>query len=103
MKTNDPTRAPRIIVGNARFPLGGIFIAPRAREILDIDDVVEFLRRHAQGDWGECDPFDARANEVALQQGTRLLSVYRSKQGEKIWLLTEADRSATTILLPSEY
>ena len=63
----------------------------------------EFLIRHKNGDWGELDPEDRRENERALRQGSRLLSAYATRTGEKLWVITEADRSATTLLLPEEY
>nr|MBA2637786.1 hypothetical protein [Solirubrobacterales bacterium] len=55
------------------------------------------------GDWGEVDEEDKAANERSLKEGTRLLSAYHLKDGTKVWLITEADRSATTLLLPQEY
>ncbi len=64
---------------------------------------MEFLQRHAAGDWGEVDAHDKAENEYSLQQGFRLLSAYRLADGTKIWIITEADRSATTLLLPEEY
>ena len=60
-------------------------------------------RRHIVGDWGECCEEDKQANEDALAQGERLLSVYRTSKDEKIWVITEADRSSTCVLLPEEY
>ena len=62
-----------------------------------------FLARHANGDWGELSESDREANEYALKHGLRVLSAYTLSSGEKIWIITEADRSRTTILLPSEY
>jgi hypothetical protein len=62
-----------------------------------------FLSRHANGDWGELDEHYRKANEDALEHGLRVLSSYTLKTGEKIWIITEADRSVTTILLPEEY
>lgn len=64
---------------------------------------LEFLARHVTGDWGEVDSFDAEQNELALREGYRILSAYTLSTGVKIWIITEADRSATTILLPDEY
>ena len=64
---------------------------------------MEFLARHAAGDWGQVGPEDWRANDRAIAEGTRLLSAYQLDTGVKIWIITEADRSATTILLPEEY
>jgi hypothetical protein len=63
----------------------------------------KYLTRHASGDWGEVDEHDRRANEHALAHGLRVLSAYTLSGGEKIWVVTEADRSMTTILLPEEY
>lgn len=62
-----------------------------------------FIDRHVTGDWGEIDADDRQANEDALLHGERLLSAYRTLKGEKIWIITEADRSSTCILLPDEY
>jgi hypothetical protein len=61
------------------------------------------LNRHHAGDWGVVDADDWRANDRALQDGTRLLSVYVLPTGERVWIITEWDRSATTILLPTDY
>ena len=62
-----------------------------------------FLARHAARDWGELDREDGRENEYSLAHGFRLLSSYTTAAGEKLWIITEADRSATTLLLPEEY
>lgn len=67
------------------------------------DKYCEFLRRHERGDWGEIDPEDRGVNEEALKEGTRIVSVYRLSDGTKVWIITEADRSSTCILLPEEY
>jgi hypothetical protein len=63
----------------------------------------EFLKRHARGDWGEVCAEDKVLNDRAVVQGTRLLSAYTSSKGERFWIITEADRSVTTILLPEDY
>lgn len=63
----------------------------------------EFLSRHVRGDWGELSKADKAANDQALAWGERILSSYRTSQGTRVWIITEADRSATTILLPDEY
>ncbi len=63
----------------------------------------EFFIRHKNGDWGELPEEDADANERALQDGTRLFSAYSTRRQETLWVITEADRSATTMLLPDEY
>ena len=62
-----------------------------------------YLQRHAHGDWGELDAADVAENEFSLVNNLRLLSAYRLKDGTRIWIITEADRSVTTILLPEEY
>lgn len=64
--------------------------------------VLESIKRHAQGDWGDLEPEDKKANDFALENGERLFSAYIFN-GEKIWIITEADRSATTVLYPDEY
>lgn len=78
-------------------------ITPDALERIGTACVMRALLRHSRGDWGEVDEHDRQANEAALKDGTRLLSVYRTADGMKFWVITEADRSATTILLPEEY
>jgi hypothetical protein len=89
----------------ARFSLGRIYATPGAQAALAAagQRPVAFLARHHQGDWGEVDAADQAANETALKTGARLLSAYTTTQGERLWLITEADRSATTLLLPEEY
>src|SRR6202521_1867435 len=88
-----------------RFALGQTFITPGAEEALQIagQTAIEFLRRHMSQDWGELSEDDVRENELSLEEGFRLLSNYRTVKGQAIWIITEADRSATTVLLPSEY
>lgn len=68
----------------------------------DVDKLYALVVRHLSGDWGDVCEEDARANEDALEQGYRILSAYTFKD-ERIWIITEADRSVTTILLPEEY
>ena len=84
------------------FPLGRLVITANADDRLTIPDVNEALARHARGDWGEVSGNDARANRDALKHGDRLLSVYRCG-GQAFWIITEADRSVTTILMPEDY
>ncbi|WP_437222698.1 hypothetical protein SH661x_002900 [Planctomicrobium sp. SH661] len=86
-----------------KFRSGQTVITVTAREQLSENDVRTALKRHLSGDWGDCDPEDAAANEQALLDGDRLLSVYHAADGTKLWIITEADRSATTVLLPEEY
>ena len=85
-----------------RFPLGRIVATPGAIETIGHEGCLLLLRRHAGGDWGDLDGHDRRANERALKYGTRLLSSYPVGDG-KVWIITEADRSSTCLLLPEEY
>jgi hypothetical protein len=88
----------------ASFELGRLLATPGVLEAAGDEDLLPYLSRHARGDWGTVDAADKRANELALKEGTRLLSAYMLRDGTtKIWIITEADRSATTILLPDEY
>jgi hypothetical protein len=89
----------------ARFPLGATYITPAAQEALMSAGRtgIEFLRRHVSGDWSDLSEQDAQENETSVRVGLRILSTYRISTGEKLWIITEADRSSTTILLPSEY
>ena len=87
----------------ARFRLGRLVSTPNALNKLSHDDILTAVWRHQAGDWGCVDDEDRRANDRALIEGTRLLSVYESANGVKFWLITEADRSVTTILMPEDY
>lgn len=89
----------------SRFELGQIVATPEALQALQDagQDPQEFLRRHQSGDWGELSPEDRRENEYSVNRHLRILSAYRTRKGVKLWVITEADRSATTILLPEEY
>ena len=91
--------------GKARFALGQMVATVGALDALKAagQRPAEFLARHQGGDWGEVPPEDAAENDRSVEQGFRILSAYKLKTGVKIWLITEADRSATTILLPDEY
>ncbi len=87
------------------FDLGVVVATPGALEALTASKrtPAEFLNRHVKGDWGDLDKADRQANDQALRRGGRLLSAYGLADGTKLWILTESDRSATTLLLPSEY
>ena len=87
----------------ASFPLGTTVITANALSALQPQDVQRALRRHVQGDWGDVPAADGRSNDAALLEGCRLLSAYRDSRGVKFWIITEADRSATTVLLPEDY
>lgn len=86
------------------LPLGSIHATPGALRLLDRASVsaTTLLARHASGDWGDVPPEDACENRVSIARGFRVLSSY-PVDGERIWIITEADRSSTTLLLPSEY
>lgn len=86
-----------------RFEGGRLLVTPGVLSDLDPTDVNRALARHFAGDWGECCPEDWQENDLSIDQHFRLFSVYRDRQGVKFWIITEADRSATTVLLPSEY
>lgn len=88
-----------------KFDLGRIVATPGALRALEAADVnpLDLLVRHVCGDWGDVPPEDAQENELSVREGFRILSSYTLHTGERIWLITEADRSATTFLLPSEY
>ena len=86
-----------------RFPPGMIVITRGALAELQQQDVLRGLVRHISGDWGELDEQDRKANDAALEHGGRLLSRYLTPGGTTFWIITEHDRSVTTILLPDEY
>ena len=88
-----------------KFSLGQIVATPAALKAIHEAGQTPFffLQKHHAGDWGEVCSEDGKLNDEALTQGYRLVSAYRTLLNERIWIITEADRSATTILLPSEY
>jgi len=88
-----------------KFPLGQVVSTPGAIDALARagQDAWQFIGRHVGGDWGELDEEDRRENELSLKEGFRILSAYRLSDGTKIWVITEADRSSTCVLLPEEY
>jgi len=88
-----------------KFDLGQMVMTPGADLAMRTARQVplEFLLRHKYGDWGELPPEDVRENEWSLQNGARLFSAYRTRTDEKLWVITEWDRSVTTLLLSEEY
>ncbi len=88
-----------------KFPLGRIVATPGALRALEQanQNPLEFLARHQAGDWGELCEEDERENELSVHNDLRILSAYRTRNDVKIWVITEADRSVTTLLLPHEY
>jgi hypothetical protein len=83
--------------------LGKIVITPNARDHLQPEDVLVALSRHVSGDWGDLDDHDRAVNDFALENFERILSAYSDRTGTTFWIITEADRSVTTILLPEDY
>lgn len=87
------------------FPLGDLYMTPGAIEAFHSsgDSVSDYINRHVTGDWGDLCHEDKKSNQEALEHGFRIFSAYHLSSGEKIWIITEADRSITTVLLPEEY
>ena len=94
-----------IVIVAPPFPLGMVAATQGPLQALKRagESGVDFISRHASGDWGDLDDDDKASNDYDLRHGGRLLSAYYLKDQTKIWIITEYDRSATTILLPSEY
>ena len=88
-----------------RFPLGRVVATPGAIEALEQASIngFELLSRHHRGDWGDLSEDDKAENEFSVDKYLRIFSSYRISDDEKVWIITEADRSVTTLLLPSEY
>ena len=88
-----------------KFEPGQIVATPGALAAFEAsgEEPLTFLQRHLSGDWGDLSADDVRENELSLEHGWRILSCYRLSNGVRIWLITEADRSVTTFLLPEEY
>ena len=94
-----------IVVTSPLFELGAVTATPAALEAIrrSGQSYWAFLSRHLAGDWGEVDAGDKTANDQAVAAGERLLSSYTTTLGESVWVISEADRSTTTLLLPCEY
>jgi hypothetical protein len=87
----------------AKFPLGQLVATSNAAARLPPAEVASALGRHQSGDWGDLDGEDKQANEDALRNEGRLLSAYHAADGTKFYIITEWDRSLTTVLLPEDY
>lgn len=100
-----PTSPVKLRSNLSQFALGQLLTTPGAADLLNELDLspFEFVNRHWHGDWGDIDAEDVQANLAALKYGNRILSAYDIGAGQKLWVITEADRSATTLLLPEEY
>ena len=83
--------------------VGVLAVTPRASEQIQEDDLFDCFVRHLAGDWGELSDQDRKANELALETDRRIVSRYTDRYGSVFWIITEADRSQTTILLPEDY
>jgi hypothetical protein len=86
-----------------RFELGRILATPGVLGRVSEAEVLDALARHVDGDWGDVSNDDRKANDDALRDGARVLSAYVTGAGTSFWVITEADRSSTTVLLPDEY
>jgi hypothetical protein len=86
-----------------KFPLGEVVITRHALEAIPPGEVRAALARHAAGDWGDLCDEDRQLNDQSVEEEDRLLSAYRDTAGTKFWIITEADRSVTTVLLPEDY
>lgn len=91
------------MTSSAKFPLGSLVATRHALDTLPADEILKALCRHISGDWGDLDADDWQANEQALAFNERIFSVYHSEEGVKFYVITEWDRSATTVLLPEDY
>ena len=90
-------------VPQPKFPLGELYVTAAVDKTLAPEDIQTALVRHARGDWGDVSRSDWEANDLALRGGGRLLSVYHNRKGVAFWVITEATRSLTTVLLPADY
>jgi hypothetical protein len=90
-------------LGPPKFPSGHVVATSNALATLNTEDTATAISRHLRGDWGELCEEDRLANERALKEGTRLFSVYKDRNNHRFYVITEWDRSATTILLPEDY
>jgi hypothetical protein len=90
-------------VSSAKFSLGHLVATPNALSRLAIKDVLAGIIRHQAGDWGDLGKDDRLENDLSLEKGSRLLSAYTASNGVRFWIITEGDRSRTTVLLPEDY
>ena len=93
------------------FPLGIIAVTPGVAELVEQGDILDMIGRHVRGDWGVVDAEDGQTNMDSVMNGSRILSAYPIDPEQPckgwgdncVWIITEADRSSTTVLLPEEY
>ena len=95
----------KVALDKPLFPLGQVVATPGALQALEEsgESASFFLSQHHRGIWGEVDAEDREANDLALEEGSRLLSAYITSEGDKLWIITEADRSVSTLMLAEEY
>jgi len=86
-----------------KFPLGQTVMTRGVSYEFDMEFVVDCIKRHQCGDWGDVPPGDAKQNDRAIGRGMRIISAYKDAMKRELWIITEADRSTTTALKPSEY
>lgn len=92
------------VISTGKFPMGRILTTPGARDAVSPGEITSALARHAQGDWGTVNQEDWKTNDEALASGGNILSAYiAGYSGKKFWIITESNRSRTTVLLPHEY
>ena len=101
MVIEGPWKRPRS--GKPQFSLGELVATPNALRSVPQEELLAAVARHHGGDWGEIDPLDKKANDAALIHGGRLFSAYKVRDGTRFWIITEADYSVTTVLLPDDY
>ena len=90
-------------ITNQKFSLGRIIATANAARQLSQDEILIAIGRHGAGDWGDVSDEDKQLNDEAIESSARIMSVYVSLKGVKFWIITEADKSATTVLLPEDY
>lgn len=102
---SSPAAHDKTAAGTPLFALGQVLVTPGALELLETHQLtaLPFVLRHVSCDWGDICAEDRQSNADALQYGYRLMSVYELSKAERLWNITEADRSSTTLLLPEEY
>ncbi len=95
--------AGRSSADGAKFPLGQLVVTQNALDLIPTKEIIVAVTRHSHGDWGDLQDEDRQENEFALAKSFRLFSVYHASNGTKFYIITEHDRSITTVLLPSDY
>lgn len=83
--------------------IGKLLITADAHSLLDEQSITDCLRRHIKGDWGDLEPQDKKTNDLAVETGESIVSAYHDTRGKKFYIVTDADRSMTTVLLPEDY